>query len=306
MTQTNATSATTPTIRDQQFVTLGNGTRLHYASAGEQGAPLMLFLHGFPEFWYEWHAQLAEFGTDHFAVAPDLRGFNLSDMPEDLSAYKARHIIDDLERLIAHLGYASCVLVAHDWGGAIAWALALAKPQLLKRLIIINAPHPYLFLKALAHDPAQQKASDYMNWLRAEGSEAALAKDDFKLLEGFFVKMGKVSADWFDGPTRERYHAAWKRGLQGGVNYYRATPAHPPTPTNLGPLKMDLRPEDFTVTVPTRVIWGEADIALPATLLDGLEEVVNDLQVQRIAEGSHWVIHEQPERVNRLIRGFLP
>lgn len=294
------------TIEDQQFVTLGNGMRLHYASAGQKGRPLMLFLHGFPEFWYEWHAQLAEFGADHFAVAPDLRGFNLSDMPEDVAAYKARHVIDDLARLIAHLGYERCILVAHDWGGAIAWNMALSHPQLLERLVIINAPHPYLFLQALAADPAQQAASSYMNWLRAPDSETMLAADNFKRMDGFFAAMGQSPATWFDGETRVRYHAAWRRGLRGGVNYYRATPAHPPTPTEPGPLKLNLRPEDFTVTVPTRVIWGEADIALPATLLDGLEEVVTDLQVQRIAEGSHWIIHEQPERINRLIRGFLP
>ena len=294
------------TIQDQQFVTLGNGMRLHFASAGQQGQPLMLFLHGFPEFWYEWHAQLAEFGTDHFAVAPDLRGFNLSDKPANVADYKARHVIDDLVRLIAHLGYERCVLVAHDWGGAIAWNMALSHPQLLARLIIINAPHPYLFLKALATEPVQQAASSYMNWLRAPDSESMLAADDFKRMDGFFAAMGQSPAVWFDGDTRARYHAAWRHGLRGGVNYYRATPAHPPTPTEPGPTKLTLRPQDFTVTVPTRVIWGEADIALPATLLDGLETVVTDLQIQRIPEGSHWVIHEHPERINRLIRGFLP
>ena len=145
-----------------------------------------------------------------------------------------------------------------------------------------------------------------MNWLRAEGSELGLAKDDFKLMEGFFAAMGQPPAGWFSGATRARYHDAWRRGLTGAVNYYRATPAHPPTATEPGPLKLTLRPEDFTVKVPTRVIWGEADMALPATLLDGLEAVVEDLQIQRIDDGTHWVIHEQPERVNRLIRGFLP
>ena len=293
------------TIQDQQFVTLDNGMRLHYASAGRQGQPLLLFLHGFPEFWYAWRAQLAEFGIDHFAVAPDLRGFNLSDMPVEVAAYKARHVIDDLERLIGHLGYSRGVLVAHDWGGAVAWSMALAKPDMIERLIIINAPHPYLFLRALAHDPAQQAASAYMNWLRAEGSEAALEKDDFQKIEGFFG-LGQARSAWFSGDTRAKYHAAWSHGMRGGVNYYRATPAHPPTATEPGPLKLTLRPEDFTVKVPTRVIWGEADSALPAGLLDGLEAVVDDLQVQRIPEGSHWVIHEQPERINRLIRGFLP
>lgn len=292
-------------IQSNQFATLANGTRLHYASAGQAGKPLLLFVHGFPEFWYEWQAQLAEFGTDYFAVAPDLRGFNLSDMPTDLAAYKARHIVDDLRLLTAHLGYDRFVLVAHDWGGAIAWNLAIALPQLLHQLIIINSPHPYLFMQALATDSRQKAASEYMNWLRAEGSEGALAKDDFVLMEGMFNGMGQPAAVWFTEPVRARYHACWQHGLRGGVNYYRASPLHPPTEGHAGPLKLELNPADFRVTVPTRVIWGERDVALPVTLLDGLEQLIPDLQIVRIPDGSHWVIHEQPQRINQLIRGFL-
>jgi epoxide hydrolase 4 len=292
-------------IQANQFTTLPNGTRLHYASAGEQGKPLMLFVHGFPEFWYEWEAQLKEFGGDHFAVAPDLRGFNLSDMPADLAAYKAKHIVDDLRLLAADLGYDKFVMVAHDWGGAIAWNFAIALPQLLHRLIIVNAPHPYLFMQALANDPAQKAASEYMNWLRAEGSEGALAKDDFAMLEGLLNGMGKSPTPWFTDEVREKYHECWSRGLTGGVNYYRASPLHPPTGDHPGPLKLQMNPEDFRIDVPVRVIWGEADIALPKSLLDGLDALVADLRVERIPEGSHWIIHEQPERVNRLMRAFL-
>lgn len=296
---------TNAAIREGQFARLANGTRLHYASAGAAGKPLLLLVHGFPEFWYEWQAQLAEFGADHFAVAPDLRGFNLSDMPAALADYKARHIVDDLRLLAAHLGYDRFVLIAHDWGGAIAWNLAIALPQLLRQLIIINSPHPYLFMQALATDPQQKAASEYMNWLRAEGSETALAKDDFALMEGLFNGMGQPAATWFAAEVRARYHECWARGLRGGVNYYRASPLHPPTDGHAGPLNLNLNPADFRVTVPTRVIWGERDIALPASLLDGLEQLVPDLRIERIPEGSHWVIHEQPQRINRLIRGFL-
>ena len=292
-------------IADNQFATLSNGTRLHYASAGQAGKPLILFVHGFPEFWYEWEAQLAEFGGDYFAVAPDLRGFNLSDMPTDVAAYKAKHIVDDLRLLAAHLGYEKFVLVAHDWGGAIAWNLAIALPQLLHKLIIINSPHPYLFMKALATDPNQRASSDYMNWLRAEGSEQALAKDDFVLMDGFFNGRGQSDAPWFAGEVQAKYHACWSRGLQGGVNYYRASPLHPPTDDHPGPLRLQMNPDDFRVKVPTRVIWGEADVALPKTLLDGLDQMIDDFKLVRIPEGSHWVIHEQPQRINGLIRGFL-
>ncbi|MFZ6656181.1 alpha/beta fold hydrolase [Undibacterium sp. TJN19] len=295
----------TAQIQSMQYANLENGTRLHYASAGEKGRPLMLFVHGFPEFWYEWSAQLAEFGQDYFAVAPDLRGFNLSDMPADVTAYKAKHIVDDLRLLIAHLGYEKAVVVAHDWGGAVCWNMATVLPDLFEKLIIINSPHPYLFMHALVNDAAQKQSSEYMNWLRTPGSEEALAKDNFILMDGFFNGMGQGEAPWFDTDTREKYHACWARGLSGGVNYYRASPLHPPTESNPGPLKLQLNPADFKVTVPVRVIWGENDKALPKTLLDGLEEFVADLQVQRIPEGSHWIIHEQPQRINQLIRDYL-
>lgn len=295
----------TATIKANQFATLDNGTRLHYASAGQQGQPLILFVHGFPEFWYEWAAQLPEFGRDYFAVAPDLRGFNLSDMPADLSAYKAKHIVDDLRLLIQRLGYQKAIVVAHDWGGAVSWNMAIALPAMIEKLIIINSPHPYLFMQALANDPAQKAASEYMNWLRATDSETALAKDDFALMDGFFNGMGQVQATWFDHATRALYHDCWRKGLSGGVNYYRASPLHPPTAENQGPLQLHLNPDDFKVNVPTRIIWGENDKALPKTLLNGIEDFVTDVRIERIAEGSHWIIHEQPERINQLIRQFL-
>jgi pimeloyl-ACP methyl ester carboxylesterase len=160
-------------------------------------------------------------------------------------------------------------------------------------------------MQALATDPAQRAASEYMNWLRADGSENALAKDDFALMDGFFNGMGQPAATWYDATTRERYHACWANGLRGGVNYYRASPLHPPTRDHSGPLQLQLKPEDFQVKVPTRVIWGESDIALPPSLLNGLQDFISDLMVERIPEGSHWVVHEQPQRINALIRGFL-
>lgn len=292
-------------IRDNQFVELPNGTRLHYASAGEPGKPLMLFVHGFPEFWYAWSAQLTEFGGEYFALAPDLRGFNLSDMPREVAAYKPRHIMEDLRQLIAHFGYDKVILVAHDWGGAIAWNIAIAMPQLLHKLVIINSPHPYLFARALAHDPIQQKASEYMNWLRAEGSEQALAKNDFALMDGFFEGMGQPPASWYTAELRQKYHQCWARGLHGGANYYRASPLHPPSAEHAGPRTQDMQAKDFHMTVPTLIIWGESDLALPETLLDGLDEVVGNLRLKRIKEASHWIIHEQPDTINRLIHEFL-
>jgi pimeloyl-ACP methyl ester carboxylesterase len=292
-------------IQDGQYASLPNGMRLHYASAGERGKPLLIFLHGFPEFWFAWHEQLRAFGDRYFAVAPDLRGFNLSDMPEEVSDYRPKLITQDIEQLIAYLGYQRCVMVAHDWGGAIAWNIAISKPTLLDRLIIINATHPYAFAQALANDPAQQQASAYMNWLRASGSEQALAKDDFRIMEQLMLGMGRPSDHWFDAATRQRYHANWARGLSGGVNYYRATPLYPPTDDDLGAGKLSLNPEDFHCHLPVRVIWGLQDKALLPQLLDPLPALIDDLIIERLPEATHWIVHEQPERINQLIERFL-
>jgi len=303
---------TAAVIRHLQFADLPNGTRLHYASAGEPGKPLMLFVHGFPEFWYEWESQLAEFGQTHYAVAPDLRGFNLSSKPAEVEAYKPRHIAEDLVQFIGALGYERAVVVAHDWGGAICWNLAIQHPGLVEQLVIINSPHPYLFAQALARDPAQQAASAYMNWLRKPGSEQALAADDFALLDSMLTGKGEQPAPWFTGDTRARYHAAWSQPgadgshpLTGGVNYYRASPMHPPAEGEAAPDVSRLDPKDFMVRVPTLVIWGERDTALPKSLVEGLDQFVPGMRLERIPEGTHWVVHEQPERVNLLIRGFL-
>jgi epoxide hydrolase 4 len=299
-------------IQDQQFAHLTSGIRLHYASSGTKGAPLMLFVHGFPEFWWEWHAQLEHFGDQYFAVAPDLRGFNLSSKPAGVEHYKPKLIMQDLIGLIEYLGYAKAIVVAHDWGGAIAWNLAIMQPQWVEKLIVINSPHPYIFMRELANNPLQQKRSEYMNWLRTPGSESALSKDNFKLLEGFFNGMGQPPAPWFDDAARAKYHAAWKtpgdastHSLAGGVNYYRASPLHPPKPGDPGPAALQLKPQDWLVRVPTKVIWGEADFALPPNLLDRLEDVVLRLDLSRIAGATHWIVHEQPHAINALIDQYL-
>jgi len=300
-------------IHHLQFANLPNGTRLHYASAGEPGKPLILFVHGFPEFWYAWERQLAEFGQTHFAVAPDLRGFNLSSKPAAPDAYKPKLLVEDLVQLIRVLGYERCTIVAHDWGGAVCWNLAAQFPDLIERFVIINSPHPYLFARALSGDSAQQQASAYMNWLRKPGSEQALAANDFALLEKMLTGEAGAVPAWFTEETRAKYHAAWSapgdegsHPLTGGVNYYRATPMHPPATGETAPDISRLDPAMFVIRVPTLVIWGENDRALPKTLVDGLDAFVPDLRLERIPEGTHWIIHEQPERINMLIRSALP
>ena len=283
---------------------LSNGIRLHVAHAGDAAKPMILFLHGFPEFWFAWEKQLDHFGQDHFAVAPDLRGFNLSDQPHEVAQYRAKYIIEDIRLLVEKLGQKKCVLVAHDWGGAIGWAIAALLPQLVEKLVVINSPHGAAFQRDLANDAEQIKASEYMNWLRREGSEAKLMEDDFALIEKFLGAMSDIRT-WYTPEIQEQYRACWARGLRGGCNYYRASPLHPATETEPG-AKAVVLPDAMThVDVPTLVIWGEADHALKPKLLDGLGNYVANLTVERIPEGSHWIVHEQPDRVNQLIRGFI-
>src|SRR5271154_6398498 len=154
-----------------------NGVRLHYVTAGK--GPLIIFLHGFPEFWYEWKNQLPEFAQDHRAVAPDMRGYNLSEKPAGVNSYQMKDLVEDVRALAEHLGYKKFILVGHDWGGAVAWSFAIAHPECLEKLVIVNAPHPGVFGRLLASDPAQQKASQYMLMFRSEQAEQMLSANNY-------------------------------------------------------------------------------------------------------------------------------
>jgi pimeloyl-ACP methyl ester carboxylesterase len=281
-----------------------NGIRLHYASAGQ--GKLILFVHGFPEFWYAWKDQLAEFGRDHLAVAPDMRGYNLSSKPEGVEQYAVPHMVADLRALAKSLGHEKFTLVAHDWGGGVAWSLAIRHPEWLEKLIIINSPHPATFERELANNPAQQAASQYMLFFRSSKAEAALSANNYAALVDTVMTAG-LKKGHFTEADREAYLAAWSQpgALTGGLNWYRAARVGPPTDSE--PKARSFEPDvgNNTVKVPTLVIWGEKDKALVKENLDGLEQYVPDLTVRRIAEGSHWVVHEQPALVNGHIREFI-
>lgn len=283
-----------------------NGIRLHYVSCGAPTQPLMLFVHGFPEFWYAWHNQLHEFSRGYHAVAVDLRGFNLSDKPADVKVYRVKYQVEDLRQLIGALGHQSCILVAHDWGGAAAWNLAADHPAMVSKLVIINSPHPVTFARALRDHPGQIAASQYMLLFRDAKAERVMSANNFERLAGMFGQMGNGKGP-LTAAEQALYRQAWAQpgALTGGLNYYRASPLYPPTPGgDPGATALTLDPAMFTVRVPTLILWGERDAALLPVLLDGIEEVVPDVRIQRVPEGSHWVVHEFPEVVNRAIREF--
>ncbi|OHD67617.1 MAG: hypothetical protein A2W19_11425 [Spirochaetes bacterium RBG_16_49_21] len=283
-----------------------NGVRLHYVSAGE--GRLIMFLHGFPEFWAEWENQLVEFGKDFQAVAIDLRGYNLSSKPAGVDQYSVNHSAKDVKAFAEHLGHNRFVLVAHDWGGGVAWFFANRYPDMLEKLIIINSPHPMIFARELLNNPAQREASQYMLLLRSPKAEQILSKNNYDYL---LKALTQDQSKWkMSEHERTGYIEAWSQpgALTGGLNYYRASPLYPPASAEDEKritAIMNLDRKVFAVTVPTLVIWGERDTALTIGNLKGLEDYVSDLTIERIPDGSHWVVKEQPERINSLIRKFM-
>ena len=281
-----------------------NGIRLHYVTAGE--GKLILFIHGFPEFWYAWKDQLAEFGRDHRAVALDMRGYNLSSKPATIEQYEIKYVVEDLRALADHLGQKKFVLVGHDWGGGVAWAFALYHPESLEKLIIINTPHPSVFERELRQNPAQRQASAYMLMFRSPQAEAILSANNYAALVDVVLGEG-LRQGYFTEEDRKAYLEAWSQpgALTGGLNYYRAAKLGPPAEEN--ELARSFVPglSSLTVTVPTLVIWGDRDPYLLSGNLDGLDAFVPDLSLKRIPDGSHWVVHEMPELVNRIMREFM-
>lgn len=288
----------------RQFdLTLGSGITLACRGAGEGRARVML-LHGFPEAAFVWDEVMERLAPQAACVAPNLRGFVGSSAPAEPAAYKARHVVDDVAQAIEALGAPLDLLVAHDWGGALAWNLAAQRPELMKRLMIINSPHPATFLRELRHSAAQQAASAYMSFLCRPDAAALLAEDDFRRLWAF---LGQAPS-WLTPSVKDQYRQAWTnggRGLDGGLNYYRASPLRPAAGPDDLLHTLVLPDEAVTSRVPTTVLWGEQDHALLPGLLDGLAQWVPQLTLHRVPQGSHWLVHEQPGLVAEHIAALL-
>lgn len=300
-----------------ETITLPHGIHLSCRTAGQPGRPVLLFLHGFPEGAFVWDGLLEHFSQPRHGgwrcVAPNLRGFERSSSPDDVSAYRAKHLVQDIVALTEAVTADSPqpgvlgALIAHDWGGAVAWTVAAQHPGLMQQLVILNAPHPGPFQRELAHNPAQQAASAYMNFLARPDAPKLLAENDFARLWPFFTNMAADSGPqaWLTDAVREQYRAVWRHGLHGGCHYYGASPLRPPTPLDPGAAAVQLPLDKVMVKVPTRVIWGLGDTALPPGLLDGLSTWVPDLDVVQVPGATHWIVHEQPGEVIRLIEQRL-
>jgi epoxide hydrolase 4 len=270
-----------------------NDVTLHYVTQGEGG--LMLMLHGFPEFWYSWRHQISEFSQDYKVVAVDLRGYNESDKPIERNAYQISILVEDIRGVIEALGYKCCVLVGHDWGGAIAWALSYAYPELVERLIVLNLPHPAKLSQGFRTLP-QLLRSWYIfffqlpllpEWILSQGHHTLLIA---------ILTQTAINSEAFPPEAIEAYrNAAAKPGaITAMLNYYRNI-----WQSNFLGQSWDM------LRIPTLMIWGENDIALGKELTVGTQDYVQNLHIRYIPNCGHWVQQEQPELVNQYMRGWL-
>jgi len=286
---------------------LPHGITLSCRAAGERGRPVLVFLHGFPEAAFIWDEILEHFARPanggYRCVAPNLRGYEQSSQPADVAAYRPKHLVQDLAALAQLEGAPLACLVAHDWGGAVAWNVANQLPQLAQRLAIINSPHPGTFLRALQTSVPQQEASAYMNFLVRPDAEQPLRADGYRRLFGFFTH--GTGAPWLTEELKARYRAVWDASLTGGLNYYRASPLRPPREGDPGAVAVTLPREMLTVEIPTLVLWAMQDPALLPELVEGLEAYVPRLTLEKVPDASHWIVHEQPGLVIDRLAGFL-
>lgn len=289
---------------EQHAVVLPHGITLSCRMAGMADAPRRIaLLHGFPEGAFVWDDVMAALAGEARCVAPNLRGYERSSAPTAVEAYRAKHLVADVEALVRWMGQPLDVLVAHDWGGGVAWNFAALHPGLVRQLVIVNSPHPGALLRELRDNPAQQAASAYMNDLCRPDAAARLARDGHAALLSMLGRFG--GAAWLTPAMQQRYRELWSHGLDPALNYYRASPLRPVASGDDSLHRIELPRSVVTVTVPTTVVWGLEDSALLPGLLDGLDRWVAPLRVVRVPGASHWIVHEQPTLVIDIIRQAL-
>ncbi|MGH9674431.1 MAG: alpha/beta fold hydrolase [Bryobacteraceae bacterium] len=260
-----------------------NGVKIHYASLGK--GPLIVMLHGFPDFWYSWRHQMDALSKNYQVVAPDLRGYNLSDKPKGVENYDMRLLIGDIAALIKHLGRDKAIVAGHDWGGAIAWGLAINAPQLVEKLIIVNLPHPRGLARELSTNAEQQKNSQYARNFQKEGAHLAVTPE--------------ALAKWSPADVREKYLEAFKRSdIEAMLNYYKRN--YPREPYTENPLLA------AKVKAPVLMFHGLKDTALmPGALNNTWEWLEKDLTLVTIPEAGHWSHWEAAPLVTRTMELWL-
>jgi len=273
-----------------------NGVTLHVATSGPPEGRLVLLLHGFPEFWYAWRRQIPVLAAAGYrVVAPDQRGYNESDRPQDVRQYAPAELAADAAGVIRAFGRESAIVVGHDMGANVAWWLALTQPSTVERLVILNVPHPKVFLKALRSSWRQLRRSWYILYLQIPWlPEALLSRNDMASMVRSLRASAKPTT--FTDDDIERYVGAWRRpgALKAMVNWYRAAARHQPR-----------APDDWRVGMPTLIIWGAQDVALDLSMAQSSVEMCDDGRLVVIDDATHWVQHDAADRVNGSLLEFL-
>ncbi|MEZ5872365.1 MAG: alpha/beta hydrolase [Nitratireductor sp.] len=292
--------------------------RLHFVTNGEHDLgrtpaisdprPVIVFLHGFPEYWAAWEPVMTRLAQDYLVIAPDQRGFNLSDAPERAENYATKKLVSDLLALTSTLiGNRKFVLAGHDWGASVAYAIAIGAPERISALIIVNGVHPVLFQRALVEDAAQREASQYFHILTAEGAAGRMSENGFARTFSMFEKFS--STPWLGPEERQGYLDAWSQPgrLQAMLHWYRSSPIVVPKPGEAGieaPLASGT-PARYGISMPHLVVWGMKDPALLPVSRLGLEAFAPKLQLVEIPDADHWIIHTHGEIVAGEIMKFL-
>jgi pimeloyl-ACP methyl ester carboxylesterase len=282
-------------------IKLKSGITLRVARAGS-GPPIVM-LHGFPECWYSWRHQIRALSDRFECVAPEMRGYGESDAPIGVGNYTLDKLVGDVAELIEALGHKRATVVGHDWGGAVAWATAMMRPDVVDRLIVMNCPHLERMSRALRRNPRQMLRSWYMLFFQIRGlPEWAFRRNNYEALLNA-LRNGTIQKDVFSDADLEYFRAAFRNpySLTAAINYYRANfrsgfMARPGSNSWI----------DRKIPAPTLLIWGEQDFALGKELTYGMEGLfTGPFEIKYIPDSGHWVQQEKPELVNKYVRDFL-
>ncbi|WP_343215948.1 alpha/beta hydrolase [Colwellia sp. Arc7-D] len=292
------------------------GVNIHYvsdepcANENTNTVATLVFLHGFPEYWQAWQHQLNYFSNNYRVIAPDLPGYNLSDKPNDVNFYQVPHLIAFISKFIAAVSQNQKVfLVAHDWGGAIAWPLAAFYPQYIDKLVILNAAHPSTFTREMINNPLQRSKSDYIHQLIDLNAKDLLQQNNYQYLceKMTFSDGSSVLND----KNKTLYINVWQQTgvINGMLQYYRAMPqlASKNEKNSNEQVKQvtEMKIPNIRVHVPTLILWGEQDEAFVVENLDDLEQYVPNCTIKRFQDASHWLMHEKSTEINYAIEGFI-
>ena len=273
-----------------------NGIRLHVMEAGPQNGPMVLFLHGFPEFWFAWRKQIGYFAErGYLVVAPDQRGYNLSDKPQGIAPYRVDELTGDVLGIVEAYGRDRIFLVGHDWGAAVSWWTALKHPGLIRRLVIMNVPHPVVMSRTLFTNPEQMKRSWYIFYFQIPGAvEKFAAANRYQWPVDLLVETSRPGT--FQPDELEKYREAFLQpnAFSSMVNWYRASLQVPSE-----------RPASFRVTMPTLVLWGVNDVAILPEQADESMAFCDQGRLVKFAEASHWLEHEEAPTINPMIDDFF-